>query len=588
MLWIESDQGYVPYTYIDYQGQWERVISHTIFPPDQSVTLRWTGKVGNTAEIAFRKTDYSQPVSITWNGENNTYDLNQSIGADVVLKTDFQIPGIFTVPFLVFFAIISFFALFSFLIIIGSFRIKQKAPTRRNPHAWLFFMLPMLIVWMVVLLTLWPGVLTNDSLSIWKQAETGQIGDWQSAFHTFLISLLIKLIPSPAFILSIQIILLAFVTARGLKFLEIHGVPHFILWGISFLMALFPPNLLFTVTLWKDIPYAIALLALTVILLEIAASRGAWGSKKFRWIALAAVAFCVSVLRHNGAPVALLTLIILPIIFRKYWKSYSAALILGITTYLILQGPVYDRITVDNSDTGQSNLTYLHHIAAHVDAGTHLTTSERAYLNDFLPLENWDYTCCYVGNISYDPDLERSAFLSNTPRNRKLAFDLFRRDPLVDISHAFCAGEISFKFLNNQQCTHIKSVHGFINIRQGSESWIGTNTSCLHEASQLPNLLQPLIHFLRLFGVFASNPVFYLRPAFWLFIAFLSLAVLAIRFADPGFFVPLIPALGQSLLLFLIAFAPAYRYYYSNCLVGIFLLGCLFMPAPEKEPPTAM
>jgi len=584
LLWIETGQGYVPYTYLEYTGQWERVFGNTIFSPDQSVTLRWSGKVGREAEIAFRKTVYDQPITIVWNGVSQSGNLRGDPTQDAFFRENIDIPWFYFLPFALSFVIFSFYLLFCAFVIIGNWQIKPSQHSQPHMLSWLWYMLPMLLVWIFVLLILWPGILTNDSLTMWAMAASGRIDDWQSAFYTYLLSLLMRIVPSPGFVLMIQIAVFALVTAWGLTFLQKLRVPRIILWIISIIMAVFPPSILYVVTLWKDIPYAIALLAFTIAFFAITTSGGLWITRRYRWILLGVLAFLVGIFRHNGAPVALISLLFLPIFFHKQWKYYIGSILVALAIFLLVRGPLYDRITVEQESTGQSNLIYLHHIAAHLDAGTHLSNDEVDYLNQYLPIEEWDYNCCYVGDISYNSNFARAAFLSNTPLNRSLAIALFKRAPFVDLKHAFCAGEMAYQFMNDQQCWHTKSLHGFISTSPNQEDWIGNNNRAdVTEASLFPSLVEPLILILRPFGIFDASLNFYLRPAFWLFVSVLSLSLLAIRRQSPHLLLTLLPIFGQSLLLFLIAFAPAFRYYYGNCIVGIFLLGCAFVPAENAR-----
>ncbi len=584
LLWIESGQGYVPYTYLTYEGEWERIFGNTIFPPDQQVTLRWTGKVGKKAEIAFRKTSFNQPMTVSWNGETRSGNLQGSTSEDFFFRRQFDISWYFYLPFVISFFITSFYLLLFSMIWIASWRIPVTRKKLSSCFAWLRFATPMLLVWTFVLLILWPGILTNDSLTIWSMAKTGQIDDWQSAFYTFVLSLLIKILPSPAFVLFLQILSFSLVVAWGLFTLEKIGVPGLILWVASVVMAVFPPTILYVVTLWKDIPYSVVMLAFTIALLAVADSSGKWVEKPLRWVALGIIAFLISILRHNGGPVALITLLVLPVAFKKHWKAFTGSIAVAVLLYLFVRGPFYNHVIIADQRTGQSNLIYLHHIAAHLHAGTELTGEEKSYLDQYLPLEEWDYNCCYVGNISYDTDFKRNDFLSNTPKNRALAMTLFKRAPFIDIQHAFCAGEMSYQFMNDQQCWHMKSLHGFISTQPGNEDWIGERDHLdISESSFFPQLIEPLILFLRPFGIFDANLVFFLRPAFWLFVSVYTVSVLAIRNKGLGFLLPVLPTLGQSMLLFLIAFATAFRYYYSNCLIGIFLLTAVFMPAKNLD-----
>jgi hypothetical protein len=578
LLWIETGQGYVHYSRMNIEGQWERVGDHLLFHEGSDAYITWSGKVGQVAEVVFRHTDFDQPLEIIWNGVSQSVNLNQSRVPNIYIQTPIDVPVIDFSPFIFSFLISVGYGLFAFFTIFGNQHIFIQK--RRSPFGWILFMLPMLVAWGFSLLIFWPGIMSTDAMTQWEMGVTGQYNDWQSGFHALILAGLMRIWYEPAFITIIQIFLFALASAWGLKILEDHGVNRGYLWGISLLFAVLPVNMLLSITLWKDIAYAIAFLWLSGIVLKIALSHGDWLKKPGNWIVLVLAAFLVSIFRQNGAAVSLLTLLALPFIYRYYWKPLTASLVITIFLFFLTKGPLYTGINLDRENTGQTNLIYLHHIAAHLDAGTEIDQTERDYLNSFQPLEDWDYWCCYVRTISYNKKFNRSDFLANTTQNRKLAIDLFLKDPWVDISHATCAAELTWKFENNQ--CYMKSSHGINTWRLGNVDWIVRNDLGLEDDSKLPQLVDPAVQFLRRFGFMDDKLVFYLRPAFWLYIGVLGVSVAVIRRKDLTLLSSLIPILSQTLILFLVSFAPAYRYHFGTVLAGILLMGLVFLPPDEK------
>lgn len=578
LLWVETGQWYVHYTTMEIIGDWERPNHHLMFFPDQAVRIFWTGKVGRSPEIAFRQTAYDQEVEVIWNGRSQMVNLNNPTEPNIFIRSDFDISVICLLPYILSFLLSTGYGLFVLLILLGSWEPSRRSKPVKT--VWLFYMLPMLAAWTFTLLVFWPGIMSNDSLAQWGQGATGSYNDWQSAFHALLLGGLMRVWYSPAVVSILQIFSFALVAAWGLKTFESLGVPKGVLWGISLLFALFPPDLILSVTLWKDVAYAVAFLWLTIILVSIVTSRGAWVRKLSGWISLGVAAFLVSVFRQNGTAVALLSLVLLPLIFRKHWKPLAAGLAVSILLFNLAKGPLYDAIAVDRSATGQSNLIYLHHIAAHLDAGTEFDQADLAYLETFMPLEEWEYSCCYVGTISYDGEFDRSSFLTNTERNRELALRLFSRNPLVDVSHGLCAGELSWKFASNQ--CYMKSTHGINRWFPGKVDWIGRNPYDINNKSLLPGFVDPYVSFLRVFGFLDDELVFYLRPAFWMYIGALSVSAAVIRRRNLELLAVLLPLFAQAAVLLLISFAPAYRYHFGSCLAGMMLAGMLFLPK-EKD-----
>ena len=74
--------------------------------------------------------------------------------------------------------------------------------------------------------------------------------------------------------------------AWGLDELGNMGVSNKIAWGMAFLFAFLPINILSTVTLFKDIPYSVAILILSVILLKVINSQGNWFTGKWCWFGI--------------------------------------------------------------------------------------------------------------------------------------------------------------------------------------------------------------------------------------------------------------------------------------------------------------
>jgi len=579
LLWVETGQGYVHYTNMEISGEWERVFGNTIFAPDQSIVLTWQGKAGAWAEIAFRHTDFDQQVDVIWNGKKESISLLNPKEPDIFIRNRFDVPLIYQIPFILAFIISVGFGLFSMLVLLGSLEPRNQ-PADKG-WAWLRYMLPMLAVWGLTLLIFWPGIMSSDALSQWAQGYLRQFDDWHSAMHSILLSVLMRVWYSPAFISIIQILLLSFIVAWGLKTLGERGISKVVLWSISILFAIFPPNGIFVITLWKDIPYAITFLWFTIMMVNISLTRGKWAEHPLHWMILGLSAGLVAVFRQNGAGISLISLLPLPLIFKKYWKQLGYSLLLAIVLYAGIKGPLYTAVNINRGRSGQTNLIFLHHITAHLEAGTELFEEESQYLNSFMPLDDWEYWCCYVGTISYDNDFGRQDFLANTTKNRDLALKLFSRNPLVDISHTTCAGELSWKFENNQ--CYMKSTHGINSWSPGTVDWIGGNDYHLEDKSVFPGLVDKYVSWLRNFGFLDDELVPYLRPAFWLYLAIFAVTIFILRSGNFYMITSLLPILSQAMILLLVSYAPAYRYHYGTCLAGIFLLGLAFLPGNEES-----
>ena len=325
LLWVETGQGTVYYQNLDFDGKWERVGKNIVFAPNQEVTVTWSGKAGLRPEVAFRITGYDQPVFISWNGAEAEYNLKQPDVIDDALQSKYAIPPVYranlpnqseiiiqscldtpfvyNLPFILSFTIGAGFAFFTLLLLLGSWKVAAKRNRKSSRYAWLWYALPMILAWGFTLLVFWPGIMTNDSMALWRQNLSGVYSDWQSALYALTLAGLMKIWYTPALVAILQIAILALMTAWGLKTLEEHGAPRLPLWIASFLFALSPLNNQYVITLWRDIPYAMAVMWLTILVMKIVFSKGK-SSQGAGWVWLGLAGFLIAILRQNGIPVA--------------------------------------------------------------------------------------------------------------------------------------------------------------------------------------------------------------------------------------------------------------------------------------------
>ena len=155
-----------------------------------------------------------------------------------------------------------------------------------------------------------------------------------------------------------------------------------------------PANGAMVITLWKDTPYSIAMLALVLLLLLIATSEGAWLEGRFGWLILAFVAALAALYRHNGPPVVLAMLLILPVMYRKYWRPLLLSLAATIALFCGVKGPLFRATGVVPAPSYLKAAPLLQHIAAHLAHATPLLPEERELLDSIYPLagSGWPYS----------------------------------------------------------------------------------------------------------------------------------------------------------------------------------------------------
>ncbi|MEI8314971.1 MAG: DUF6020 family protein, partial [Verrucomicrobiota bacterium] len=138
---------------------------------------------------------------------------------------------------------------------------------------WIAYALPCALIWTAYLLAFWPGIMSSDSVDQWGQMLTGHFNNNHPAFHTLTNWLFTRVWLSPAAVAMAQILALASVFGLTMRELALWGVPRNIRIVITMLFSLSPVNGLMTITLWKDVPYAISMLGLFALLMQCVRTR---------------------------------------------------------------------------------------------------------------------------------------------------------------------------------------------------------------------------------------------------------------------------------------------------------------------------
>jgi hypothetical protein len=209
-----------------------------------------------------------------------------------------------------------FFALLSTWLLTALIQHLHRAEARAHlaSRRLLWFYLPLvtsLVVFGAWLAAFWPGVMSVDSMKVWRAAL---LPDLYLNDHPFLNVLLYKYLAhwwsNPAVVPLVQGIALSVLLAWFSLYLRQLQVPG--PWILCWLLWVWTsvPLGLYTVVLWKDIPFALILILWACLLVKF------WHEKQQGWsvqglLALLLLGLVPGLIRHNG----LVYLIVLPSFF---------------------------------------------------------------------------------------------------------------------------------------------------------------------------------------------------------------------------------------------------------------------------------
>lgn len=198
---------------------------------------------------------------------------------------------------------------------------KEKLKKIKIPRAFIYA-LPSFIIFSIVLLAYWPGILVSDSMVQWNQTQTGVFDDWHPAYNTIYIFLLTKIWNNPGFVLGVQCLIMSLTVGYMFSKIErYYKVNKWYLVIASAIFALIPLNFNFAVTLLKDTLYSSLVIFLTAMIIDVINNKKFY-ENKFKCIVMIIVCLAIALFRHNGIIVVGLTLLILVFIYRKKLMPY--------------------------------------------------------------------------------------------------------------------------------------------------------------------------------------------------------------------------------------------------------------------------
>lgn len=296
-----------------------------------------------------------------------------------------------------------------------------------------FFLLG--VIWGIYWLAYYPGLLSDDSVNQWSQLYgTLPLSEWHPLIHTFLIKLFSFNGRYPALFLAIQLIfgaaVVATILARGYKL----GVPTPIVYIIALFYALYPVNGYYMVTMWKDTPYAILILILFWLILEIVRSDEEVLKSHWFRIIFCFTLFGVGTVRKNGLLVIFaLILCLFAVLMHKKTVLGLGAVVLG----LIFAFNTYSTHALNavKSPPSEAFSIPLQQIAATYHYQGNMPRTQAKYFETIMPREDWvaHYNPYLVDTIKFSNQFNKKVINRNPKHFIENWAIVLKRNPVIFI-----------------------------------------------------------------------------------------------------------------------------------------------------------
>ena len=273
---------------------------------------------------------------------------------------------------------------------------------RRHPK-WVFWgtFAAVALIDLGFLLARYPGILTRDSITTVSQVVFGSYDNTMPYYHTRLVGLFVKLGLAltgdinfgVALFHGFQIGLLAVAFAYAMTTLYQIGVPKWALGLVFFVYAMLPYNIVYSVTLWKDVPFGASVLLLAAACYRLLKSVGK--ARRWDYAAFALGAVGMALMRTNGWAALLVTAALLAVVLRKRYRMLLAILLTVLAVTWVMISPVLKALNVPGTDPVEAFAVPMQQIARVVANDRELTQEQQALLGEIFFMEK-------IGE-AYDP-----------------------------------------------------------------------------------------------------------------------------------------------------------------------------------------
>ncbi len=310
------------------------------------------------------------------------------------------------------------------------------------------------IIWAIIFicyipyfLTYFPGNLTADSINqIGQSLGLDTLSNHHPIAHTALISVAMnigKLLHNynigVAIYSLIQIIAMSGIFAFSIYYMKRKKFPTiFIVISIIF-YAIYPIHGLYSITMWKDIPFALTMLLFIIAITSMATETDNFFSSNLKLFFTTIVMILLTLFRNNGIYVLILSLPFFIIFFKKYYKKILLMFAIVFIFFMLWKSVIFKAFNIKEGSIREALSVPMQQIARTVKFHSdELNEDEKKEINKFFTKDN-------IGEL-YNPGLsdpvkncfDDKAFKENKSDFIKLWIKLLGKYPSTYIESFLC------------------------------------------------------------------------------------------------------------------------------------------------------
>lgn len=273
-----------------------------------------------------------------------------------------------------------------------------------------------------------PGISSVDTVDTMITNGKNIYGmfDWHPFFYCWVTMILTSIWDSPYMMVFSQQFMYVFILVELFLFLRRKGVRESVLIGCSVLAAVYVPNIILVTTIWKDVPYDLALLWMFVIVAKLVIDNEYYKKRALIYIELAAALTVTFLLRKNGfVPVIIVVALLIVLIIKN--ARILLSILMSFVLIFTFQFPMAAYYGVEKSSSTGVHMGLGQDILGVYYAGGELSNDTTEIVAD-MTLQNMD-------GYNYVATWSRGSYYidASVPQFVVSYMDTFARNPLMTV-----------------------------------------------------------------------------------------------------------------------------------------------------------
>lgn len=405
-----------------------------------------------------------------------------------------------------------------------------------------------------------PGISSEDTaICMVRNAHNIRgMENWHPAFYCMVLGFILKVWDSTYVVIFSQYFFWVYVITEGMLYLRKKHVKDIFLLVFSLVLGISAANFLFLNTIWKDIPYALSVVWVLLLLTKLVVDFEKYNRKWYIYIELMIALLGTYFYRKNGMVTFIFIVVSMLVLLYKNLKVWGTVVI-TIMLIITIKGPVYSHFEVVDTGRWGMYIGLSQDILGVYYAGGEVSEETLQMINVMTDKNNAEYIYNPTwANQSYDLEVEPKEFIKNY-------LDTFIKNPVTMLRAAVDREDMIWDVFEGNE-SRVSCVN-YTETMDGRLNWND------YYPSRRYNCFYPwMLNFTTYTVMSQWLYVLQWRSGFFILVGIIAIYLIICKKGIRRYFAILSPIVGHIVSLFLSTGWSDFRYFWPLNLMIFFIL----------------